>query len=146
MKQSETNSDARLAYEIFLKERVSDNHWQTVKRTLKQNHMEVNPDTVVFYARLRQEIPRTNVNILKVFDCYQQAEKLLAAEHSKIKGSQILAVLAGYGIFPHMSTITRWFKPLGGFRKTRHYYPEKLTPVLTKALIYKVANTQKLGA
>lgn len=138
--------DARTAYETFLRKRVSDTHWSSVKRTLIDSGMEVNPDTVVFFAKLRKEIPRTSIGILQVFECYQKAEKLLAINSSKIKGSQILEILIGEGINPHPATISRWFKSLGGFRKTRLYYPEKLTKVLTSAFIYKIVNSTKLGA
>ena len=138
--------DARTAYETFLRKRVSDNHWSTVKRTLTDSGMEINPDTVVFFAKLRKEIPRASVGILQVFECYQKAEKLLAINSSKITGSQILDILNGEGINPHPATISRWFKSLGGFRKTRFYFPEKLTRVLTSAFIYKIANSAKLGA
>ena len=139
-------NDPRTAYELYLRKRVSDNHWQTVKRTLVQAGMDVNDETVVFFAKLRKEIPRASVGILQVFECYQQAEKLLAVNSSKIKGSQILEILNGEGINPHPATISRWFKSLGGFRKTRLYFPEKLTRVLTSAFIYKIANSTKLGA
>lgn len=138
--------EARTAYETFLRKRVSDNHWSSVKRTLTDSGMEINSDTVVFFAKLRKEIPRASVPILQVFECYQQAEKLLAINSSKIKGSQILEILNGEGINPHPATISRWFKSLGGFRKTRFYFPEKLTRVLTSAFIYKIANSTKLGA
>jgi hypothetical protein len=40
--------DARTAYETFLRKRVSDTHWSSVKRTLTDSGMEINSDTVVF--------------------------------------------------------------------------------------------------
>ncbi|HEY9603003.1 MAG TPA: hypothetical protein V6C85_15415 [Allocoleopsis sp.] len=138
--------DARTAYEAFLRKRVSDTHWSSVKKTLTDSGMEINPDTVVFFAKLRKEIPRASVGILQVFECYQQAEKLLAINSSKIKGSEVIDILVKEGINPHPATISRWFKSLGGFRKTRNYYPEKLTRVLTSAFIYKIATSTKLGA
>jgi hypothetical protein len=138
--------DARTAYETFLRKRVSDSHWSSVKKTLIDSGMEVNPDTVVFFAKLRKEIPRASVGILQVFECYQQAEKLLAINSSKIKGSEVIDILVKEGINPHPATISRWFKSLGGFRQTRNYYPEKLTKVLTSAFIYKIANSTKLEA
>jgi hypothetical protein len=70
--------DARTAYETFLRKRVSGTHWSSVNRTLTDSGMEINPDTVVFFAKLRKEIPRASVGILQVFECYQKAEKLLA--------------------------------------------------------------------
>ncbi len=144
--KTETNSDARLAYELHLGKRVSDNHWYKVKRNLEDGGFELTADTAVFYAKLKQHLPRTSVGTLKVFEHYQKAEKLLAQSASKIRGLEILEILSNQGINPHPATISRWFKPLGGFRKTRLYYPEKLTPVLTAAFIYQTVNSTKLGA
>ncbi len=144
--KSETNSDARLAYELHLGKRVSDNHWYKVKRNLEDGGFEVNANTAVFYAKLKQHLPRTSVGTLQVFKQYQKAEKLLAESASKIKGSEILQILSNQGITPHAATISRWFKPLGGFRKNRLYFPEKLTPVLTAAFVYQTVNSTKLGA
>jgi len=144
--KTQTNSEARLAYELHLGKRVSDNHWYKVKRNLEDGGFQVNADTAVFYAKLKQHLPRTSVGTLKVFEHYQKAEKLLAQSASKIRGLEILEILSNQGINPHPATISRWFKPLGGFRKTRLYYPEKLTPVLTAAFIYQTVNSIKLGA
>jgi hypothetical protein len=138
-----TNTDPRTAYEFFLGKRVSDNHWYSVKRALTDNNMEITNDNVVFYAKLRRDIKRTSVNVVQVFEYRKKAEKLLALNDSKITGERILEILAGEGIKPHMATISRWFKPLGGFRKTRWYYPEKLVSVITSALLYKVEQSNK---
>jgi hypothetical protein len=138
--------ESRTVYETYLRKRVSDSHWSSVKKTLTQSGMDITPDTVVFFAKLRKEIPRSSVGVLQVFECYQKAEKLLALNDSKIRGLQILEILQSEGINPHPATISRWFKTIGGFRKTRLYYPEKLTKVLTAAFIYKVANQTKIGA
>ena len=138
--------DARTAYEFYLGKRTTDNHWYSVCRNLRNAGMEVNSDNVVFYAKLREAIPRSSLSILKVFELYKRAEKMLALNNSKVKGSEVLEILAKEGIRPHPSTITRWFKPLNGFRKSRDYYPEKLTPVLTSALIYKTIHSTKLEA
>ena len=67
--------DTRTAYETFLRKRVSDSHWSSVKRTLTDSGMEITPDTVVFFAKLRKEIPKASVGILQVFECYQQADR-----------------------------------------------------------------------
>ncbi|NEP12040.1 MAG: hypothetical protein F6K14_17890 [Symploca sp. SIO2C1] len=144
--KTETNSEMRLAYERYLGKRVSDSHWSQIKRTLKEGGFEVTSDTVIFYAKLRESLPRSSVGVLKVFENYQKAEKLLAINSSKIKGSEILNILNAEGISPHPSTISRWFKRLGGFRKNRLYFPEKLTPVLTAAFLYKASQSIKLGA
>lgn len=140
------STDPRTAYEFFLGKRVSDSHWSMVKKTLTQNNMEINDDNVVFYAKLRKENKRSSVNVVQLFEYRKKAEKLLALNDSKITGERILEILANEGIKPHMATISRWFKCVGGFRKTRGYYPEKLVPVITSALLYKVQSSNKLGA
>lgn len=145
--QGKQPTDPRIAYEFFLGKRVSDTHWSSVKRSLKENNMEVTDDNVVFYAKLRKENKRTSVNVVQLFEYRKKAEKLLALNDSKITGERILEILANEGIKPHMATISRWFKCVGGFRKTRWYYPEKLVPVITSALLYKVQqSSKKLGA
>jgi hypothetical protein len=45
--RTETNSEARLAYELHLGKRVSDNHWYQVKRNLEDGGFQVNADTAV---------------------------------------------------------------------------------------------------
>lgn len=139
-------TDPRTAYEYFLGKRVSDNHWRSLCRTLTENGMTVNDDNVLFYAKVRKLIPRTPVHLKDVLGCYQKAEKFLALNSSKITGEQILELFSKEGVNPHPATLSRWFKPVGGFRKTRFYYPEKLTPVLASAFIYKLTNSPKLGA
>ena len=139
-------TDPRTAYEYFLGKRVSDNHWRSLCRTLAENGMTVNDDNVLFYAKVRKQIPRTPTHLKDVLDCYQKAEKFLAFNSSKVTGEKILELFAKEDIKPHPATLSRWFKSLGGFRKTRLYFPEKLTRVLTSAFIYKIANSTKLGA
>ena len=138
------NTDPRTTYEFFLGKRVSDSHWSMVKKTLTQNNMEINDDNVVFYAKLRKENKRSSVNVVQLFEYRKKAEKLLSLNDSKITGERILEIMANEGIKPHMATVSRWFKPVGGFRKTRWYYPEKLVPVITSALLYKVQFAEKL--
>jgi hypothetical protein len=131
-------TDPRTAYEYFLGKRVSDNHWRSLCRTLTENGMTVNDDNVLFYAKVRKLVPRTPKHLKDVLECYQKAEKFLALNSSKITGEQILELFSKESIKPHPATLSRWFKPVGGFRKTRLYFPEKLTPVLASAFIYKL--------
>jgi hypothetical protein len=51
--------DARTAYETFLRKRVSDTHWSSVKRTLTDSGMEINPDTVVFFRQTPKGNPQS---------------------------------------------------------------------------------------
>ncbi|NES18147.1 MAG: hypothetical protein F6K41_04275 [Symploca sp. SIO3E6] len=136
--------EPRIFYERAVGKRVSDSHWTAVKKRLTDQGLMVNEDNVLFYAKLKKLIPRAT-GIQKALEAYNKAEKLLVSPN-KISGLEVLGILASQGINPHKGTISRWFSPVGGFRKTRFYLPEKLIPVLTKAFIYKASNTIKLGA
>jgi hypothetical protein len=138
--------DPRIAYERFLGKRVSDNHWRSLTRTLEENGMDVTDDNVIFYAKVRKLIPRSPVHLKDVLECYKKAEKFIALNSKKVTGEQLLDLFTQEEINPHKATISRWFKSVGGFRKTRWYFPENLTPVLAAAYIYKFTNAPKLGA
>lgn len=142
--KNDLNSDSRLAYEMCLGKRVSDSHWSQVRQRLSNQGLSIDSETVVFYAKVKKLIPRSN-GLLKALEAYNRAERLLVSP-SKITGSEVLDIFAREGIQPHPGTISRWFKCVGGFRKTRSYLPEKLIPVLAKAFIFKVANTSQIEA
>lgn len=140
----ELDSEPRMAYEMHLGKRVSDSHWSHVKNRLISQGLTVDNDTVVFYARISQIIPRS-CGIAKALQAYNRAERLLLAPH-KITGLEVLDIFAREGINPHPSTVTRWFKDAGGFRRNRKYLPEKLVPVLARAFVFKASQTDKLSA
>ena len=129
-------SNARLAYELIVG-RCSDNHWRDVRKTLAKNQMELTIENIQFFAEIRQIIPRSAIGVQGVLKCYSEAEKLLNKTNRKLKGLEVLHILNQYGIKPHQSTITRWFKPLGGYRRNKEYSPHDLKPIFTSAFIYK---------
>lgn len=139
----EQNSDARLAYEVITG-RVSDNHWYRVKRLLRKHRLETTVENVQFFADLRQIIPRSAIGIEGLLDCYSQAEKLLAKSNRSIKGSEVLEMLASYGVKPHQTTVSRWFQSLGGYRRNREYTPEQLKGIFTHAFLYKAQFSPRL--
>ncbi|NER95075.1 MAG: hypothetical protein F6J86_14765 [Symploca sp. SIO1B1] len=142
----QTDIEMRLAYERYKGRRVSDSHWSNVKKTLREGGFDVTDETVVFYAKLRELLPRSTASMVDIFEAYQKAQNYLALNSNAIKGSEVLEVLNAQGINPHKGTISRWFKKLGGFRKNRLYYPEKLTPIFTSAFLYKVSKVSRIGA
>lgn len=144
-KQKPMMDKERTDYELAVGHRVSDSHWSRTKRILSENNMIINTANVVFYAKLRKQFSRISdttqlIRVINEVDC------LLTSKRSRISGAEFLQTIQNYGIKPHKTTLSRWFKQLGGFRKTRLYFPEKLTPVLTAAFLYKINNSKKLGA
>jgi hypothetical protein len=129
-------SEARLAYEIIMG-RVSDSHWYRVKKLLKKHRLDISVKNVQFFANIRQLIPRSAIGVDGILDCYQKVEEILGKSNRVFRGSDVVELLRGYGIKPHQTTISRWFKPLGGYRKNKQYSPEKLKSVFVSAFLYK---------
>jgi hypothetical protein len=132
-------SNARLAYELIVG-RCSDNHWRDVRKILANNQMEITVENVQFFAQIRQIIPRSAIGVQGILNCYSEAEKILNKTNRKLKGLEILHILNQYGIKPHQSTVTRWFKSLGGYRRNKEYSPHDLKPIFTSAFIYRAMN------
>ena len=127
---------ARLAYEAIMG-RVSDNHWYRVRKLLQRHRLEVTTANVQFFAKVRQMIPRSAIGIDGILDCYRKADELLSKSNRVFKGSEILGVLRTYGVHPHQTTVSRWFRPLGGYRREKEYTPEQLKGLFTQAFLYK---------
>jgi len=141
---SEQISRARLAYEIAMG-RVSDSHWYRVKKILERHKLEICPKNVQLFASIRQQIPRSGIGVEGILDCYQKVEEILGKANRNFTGSEVLEMLHGYGVKPHQTTISRWFKPLGGYRRNAEYSPDqKLRNVFIQALIYKAQHSTKL--
>jgi len=136
-------SDARIEYELIFG-RCSDTHWRNIQKILQKNQMDITPKNVRFFAEIRKIIPRSAIGVEGILTCYSKAEKLLEKTSEDIKGGEVLNILSEYGVKPHPSTVTRWFKTLGGYRKDRKYSPLELKPIFTSALIYKAIHAQTL--
>ena len=136
-------SDARIEYELIFG-RCSDTHWRNVQKILQKNQMEITPKNVRFFAEIRKIIPRSAIGVEGILTCYSKAEKLLEKTNEEIKGGEVLNILSEYGIKPHPSTVTRWFKALGGYRRDKKYSPEQLKPIFTSAFIYKAIHSNTL--
>lgn len=126
---------ARLAYEAIAG-RVSDSHWYRTKRLLGKHQLELTVENIQFFAQLRQTIPRSAVGVSGLLDAYRQAQKVLRTT-KEFTGAEVLALLAKYGVRPHQTTISRWFKPLGGYRRNKEYTPAQLKSIFTQAFLYK---------
>lgn len=129
-------ADVRLAYEAIIG-RCSDSHWYRVKRLLQQHKLELTVPNIQFFAQIRQQIPRSAIGVNGILECYGKAEAILNKSNRSFKGSEVLTVLRGYGINPHASTVTRWFRILGGYRKDKEYSAQQLKPIFTSAFLYK---------
>lgn len=136
-------SKPRIAYE-FAVGRVTDKHWKDVEKILLNNQMEVTIENVQFFAEIRQVIPRSAIGVSGIFKCFGEADKMLSKTGKNLKGEELLSILHQYGIRPHQSTVTRWFKNAGGYKKNREYSPQDLKPILASAFVYQAMQSIKL--
>jgi len=134
---------ARLAYEAMF-QRCSDTHWYRVQRLLKKHQLEVTVINVQFFCEIRKLIPRSAIGVEGILTCYQKADQILSKSSRTFKGWEVLELLAKYGVRPHQTTTSRWFRPLGGYRKGKEYSPQQLKSVLVQAFIYKAHFTPAL--
>lgn len=135
--------DARLAYEVALGKRISDRSWYSTKRLFAKHSLELTIENLQFFASIRTLIPRSCIGVSGILECYHKAEKILNS-HASLKGSEVIAILNGYGVKPHQTTISRWFASIGGYRKNRAYPASQLKGILTQAFIYKAHFTTAL--
>ncbi|HEY9652068.1 MAG TPA: hypothetical protein V6C95_15490 [Coleofasciculaceae cyanobacterium] len=136
--------DARLAYEIARGKRCSDNHWYNTRKLLERHGLEITPKNAQFFAELRKMIPRSAIGISGLLDCYKKADEILSNSTQYFKGYEVLEILRQYGVCPHQSTVSRWFQPLGGYRRNKEYSPQQLKNIFSVAFIYKAQHSEKL--
>jgi hypothetical protein len=130
--------DLREIYESILGKRVSDVSWYQNRRMLEQN-----AENVKFLARIKKAGLRANVSVIAIMQQYVKARELLSRTNEPLSGLKIKEYLAEYGIKPHQSTISAWFRDIGGYRRRQLYQPQSLVMLFTKAFIYKI-NTQQI--
>lgn len=136
--------NARLAYETIMGRRVTDRHWHDIKKLLTKHNLPVSVENVQFFAEIRKIIPRSSIGVTGILKCYEDAQTILAKATQPIKGEQVLNILRQYQVVPHQTTVSRWFRCLGGYRRNRQYSPKELKPILTNAFIYKAHHSLKL--
>lgn len=135
---------ARLAYEVAVGKRVSDNHWYRTRKLLERHKLEVNVKNCQFFAELRKAIPRSAIGIEGLLDCYKKADEILTKSTKPFTGSEVLQILNQYGVQPHQTTVSRWFRGIGGYRKNKEYSPAQLKSIFANAFLYKAHHSTKL--
>ncbi len=72
---------------------------------------------------------------------FQQCRKATRGHQGSARGILLTATPESRNIYPS-KYLSRWFKPLGGFRKKRFYPTEKLHSISISAYIHKVKLAQ----
>ena len=140
---------ARVIYETLLNGRCADSHWSKTKKTLEACGLPLTREGFVILINLRKVSPR-------YFRKYSEIKEQLQAmgreilpnvnlsEWEGMTGGEFLTLLEDYEIYPNQSTISRWFKNVGGFRKGNFYSKSVVLPLVAVALIYKAKKTEEL--
>jgi hypothetical protein len=138
----------RAIYETLLNRRCADSHWSKTKKTLEACELPFTREGFTILINLRKVSP-------KYFRKYAEIKEKLQAmgreilpinlkEWEGMTGGEFLKLLVEYEIYPNQSTISRWFKNVGGFRKGNFYSKSVALPLIATALIYKAKKTEEL--
>lgn len=129
----------------------SDSNWVKFKRILEELGVlspqlteSQNRANLVFYSRIRKELPRTGVNLKASLQIYLREKQFVEALNGRrLTGQEIVDYLLQQGVQVNPSTLTFWFRNVGGFRRKAQYLPEDILKILYRAALYKVTTRSK---
>ena len=131
-------------YEIRLNKRVADSHWWKVKRTLLDAGLELTKDNLNHYLDIRKFCPRYSVNF-KTLSGKLKAFSEYLGNKPQMSGEKFCLYLKTQKLSPNQSTVSRWFKSVGGYRRDRNYTVKELSIIAVSAFTYQIKEEQKKG-
>lgn len=129
--------EARSLFEEVLGKRISDASWYRLKPVFGDNFPLIKQN-VTWLAEIKKQLPKCDLRLVPVVNSVKVANELIAGKESKISGKELLELFDQHQITIHPNTLTKWFKPLNGFRQTRVYELKELYPVILAAHTYKL--------
>ena len=129
----------RRHYEMRMGRRVADSHWWKVRKILENANIELTETNLDHYLEIRKLCPRYSVNFkillqrIKAFNEYLGSKKQMTGLH-------FCYYLKSQNVKPHQATISRWFSPVGGFKKDRVYSLKELSTIAIPAFSYQIKN------
>ena len=131
----------RAIYETLVGKRVSDTHWSKTKKLMADCQLPMDKQGFQVLVNLRKVSPRYFTKYHEIKDEITiLGKQLLPAVGEGITGQQFLDLIVQLGINPNQSTVSRWFKGIGGFKSSGFYSKQVILPVIAVALIYKHKN------
>ncbi|MDF5717712.1 MAG: hypothetical protein PUP93_28560 [Rhizonema sp. NSF051] len=124
-------------YQMRLGKQISDTHWTRVKNRLAEAGLELSEVNINSYLELSKHLPRYRNSFkllgikLKTFADYLQTSPNLTGLHFQY-------YLKSQNINPTQPTVSRWFQPVGGYRKNRIYNSKELAIIAIPAFIYQI--------
>jgi hypothetical protein len=129
--------EARNLFEEVLGKRISDASWYRLKPVFCDDFPLIKQN-VSWLAEVKKQLPKCDLRLVPVVNSVKAANQLIASQESEISGKELLELFEQNEISIHPNTLTKWFKPLNGFRKTRIYMLKELYPVILAAHTYKL--------
>jgi hypothetical protein len=130
--------DPKEARELFEKElgkRISDSSWYRLKPIFGED-FPLTKQNVTWLAEVKKQLPKCDLRLVPIVNSVRQANELISNQNSQISGWELLQLFNQHQIVIHPNTLTKWFKPLNGFRRTRVYDLKELYPVILAAHTY----------
>jgi hypothetical protein len=130
--------DPKEARELFEKElgkRISDSSWYRLKPIFGDD-FPLTKQNVEWLAEIKKQLPKCDLRLVPIVFSVKQTRELIDSQNSEISGGELLRLFNQHQIVIHPNTLTKWFKPLNGFRKTRVYDLKELYPVILAAHTY----------
>ena len=143
------DDNLRAIYETLLNRRCADSHWSRTKKTLKDCSLPLTSEGFVILINLRKVSPRYFRKYSEIKEKLQAMGREILPNLNEFKGmtgGEFLKLLNDYEIYPNQSTVSRWFKNVGGFRKGNFYSKSVALPLIATALIYKAKTEGGLKA
>jgi hypothetical protein len=132
-----TLKEAREIFEEELGKRISDASWYRLKTVFGEDFPHTKQN-VIWLAGIKKQLPKCDLRLVPIVNSVREANQLIANQNSEISGKELLELFEEHNITIHPNTLTKWFKPLNGFRKTRVYELKELYPVILAAHTYKL--------
>ncbi|OKH29912.1 hypothetical protein NIES2101_42865 [Calothrix sp. HK-06] len=129
--------EARSLFEEVLGKRISDASWYRLKPIFGDDFPLIKQN-VTWLAEVKKQLPKCDLRLIPIVNSVKVANQLIAGKESEISGKELLELFKQHNIAIHPNTLTKWFKPLNGFRKTRVYELKELYPVILAAHTYKL--------
>jgi hypothetical protein len=129
--------EARELFEGELGRRISDASWYRLKPVFN-DEFPLTKQNLIWLAGIKKQLPKCDLRFVPIVNSVKQTNELIAGRESKISGKELLKLLEQHEIRIHPNTLTKWFRPLQGFRQTRIYLLKELYPVILAAHTYKL--------
>jgi len=131
------NHELRTIFETRYGRRVSDATWYRIKKVFSDD-FPATKQNVIWVADIKKQIPHCDLRLACFIENIKRVQQYLTKNQDSISGETFLNFLREKEIEIHKNTITKWFRPVNGFRRSRIYTTQELKPVILSAFTYKL--------